>query len=150
MSYYKAIQLTNTNVGAVAVDTLMPLGNLTRRINSENCTSYPFATTTSNIDTIVINDCGYYKITYNASVVAGAAGVVTFNILLNGNVIYTISETAAAEGDTVNMTGIYEIRVNPNSCCNPSNLPVNVQVELLTTALTGGNTNILVELVNID
>lgn len=150
MNCYKAIQLTNTNIGAVAVDTLMPYGNITRRINTKNCTSFPFATTTSNIDTIVINEDGYYKITYNASVVAGAAGVVTFNILLNNAVVYTISQTAAAEGDTVNMTGVYEIRVCPNNCCNPYNLPVNIQTQLTTTALTGGISNILVEKVNKD
>ena len=59
----KLIQITNTGIGAVAVDAYMPLGTITRKYGMGcNCPTY--TTANSNIDTITINDEGYYDITY--------------------------------------------------------------------------------------
>lgn len=139
----KLIQLTNNNIGAIAVDSLMPFGTITRR-NGIGCNYPVFTTANSNIDTITINDEGYYDITYNASVVSGGVGVLTFTLLTNGTPVYIISETVA-NGDTYNVTLPFTVRVFAKQCNAPTNNPMNIQVELGGVAITDGVSNIQVE-----
>lgn len=141
---YKVIQLTNGVIGAQAIDTFLPLGNITRKINCKDYNSVPFTVLNSGADTITINESGYYKVTYSASLVAAADGVIELSLAVNNNVTYSVSTTATS-GSTVNLTLPYEIRVCPNSECNPYNIPANIQIKLNTTAISGGTSNILVE-----
>ena len=118
---YKFIQVTNSTGGAVATGALIPLGTVTAR-SMCGCGNLPtFVTSTGGIDTITVNTnpcekSGYYKITFNISAVATAAGLVTVGLLANGTTtpVYTASETATAAGDTVNLTIVYMTRVLPN------------------------------------
>lgn len=146
MNRFRIIQLTNTSVGAVSVDTYMPLGIITRRINPNcpNINNRTFTVSSTGTNIVTINECGYYKVLYSASVVAGAAGIVTLSLQLNSSTVYTVSATAAA-GDTVNLTLPFEIRVLPNCQAVINNIPVNIQVLLSGVALTDGNTNLIVE-----
>lgn len=145
MNKFKIMQLTNSSVGSVPVNTYMPLGIITRRINpkcqNDNRT---FTVSSTGTNIVTINECGYYKILYSASVVASAAGIVTLSLQLNSSTVYTVSATAAA-GDTVNLTLPFEIRVLPNCQAVINNIPVSIQVLLSGVALTGGNTNLIVE-----
>lgn len=141
---YKVIQLTNKSVGAQSVDTLLPLGSITRKINCKNYDSTPFTVSSTGANTITINEAGYYKVTYNISATAVADGLVGINLIVNDNVIYSVTGSVAT-GNTVNLTLPYEIRVCPNSECNPYNIPVNIQFQLVTTAISGGTSNALVE-----
>lgn len=145
MSNYRILQMTNTDIGAVAVNELMPFGIITRRINKNICTDVStFSISSTGTNILTVNECGNYTVTYSASVVASAAGIVTMNLLVNGTNVYSVSETAAV-GDTINLTLPYQIRVLPNSCSTPNNNPVNIQVQLTGVGITDGNSNIIVE-----
>jgi hypothetical protein len=146
MNKFKIIQLTNSSVGLVSVDTYMPLGIITRRINprcQNNCDK-TFTVSSTGTNTVTINECGYYKVLYSASVVASAAGIVTLSLQLNSSTVYSVSVTAA-QGDTVNLTLPFELRVLPNCPAKINNIPVNVQVLLTGVALTDGTTNFIIE-----
>lgn len=146
---YKMIQLTNspaTPFGAVAINGLVPLGTITHRLNCNSCNQPTFTVTTSGANTVSINDAGYYRISYSASVVATAAGLVTLNLVQNGVVVYSVSQTAGAAGDTVNLSFVYEVRALPNFGAVLPNLPLNLQiVNAGATALTSGTSNLVVE-----
>lgn len=139
----KLIQITNTNIGAVAVDAFMPLGTITRRYGVGG-TNPTYTTANSNVDTITINDEGYYDITYNASVVAGSAGDLSLTLVTNGVSVYTVTETVAS-GDTYNMSMPFTVRVYAKQCNAPTNNPMNIQVQLTGVAITGGTANIQIE-----
>lgn len=139
----KLIQMTNTNIGAIAVDSFLPFGTITRRFGVGG--SYPtYITTNSNVDTITINDEGYYDITYNLSFVATGAGIATISLYTNGVETYTVSETVAA-GSTYNVTLPYTVRVYAKNCNAPTNNPMNVQIQLGGVAITSGTSNIQIE-----
>lgn len=149
MSKYKLIQLTNNNIGAIAANTLLPLGNVTRRLNSPDGCCTTFQVTSSTSDTVNLMEPGYYKITYSATLTAGAAGVMSISLLNNGNTVYTVSEDATAAEDIVNLTLPYVIRVCPNCCSSPTNCPVSIQFELgdVATGITpnASTANLIIE-----
>lgn len=145
MSDFRILQLTNTNIGAVAADTPMPLGAITRKYCCGSGALNTFAIGTTGADYIQVNAKGYYKVIYNVSAVAGAAGVVTLELAINGTTVYTASATASAAGDTVNITIPYEIRVLPNCNCISANSPVTIRLTNTGVALTGGISNIIVK-----
>jgi hypothetical protein len=134
MSKYKLIQLTNTDIGALAAGSLIPLGLVTRRYNAPNNTCSTFNVTSSSSDTLYITEPGYYKITYSMVASAGAEGVLGVSLLTNQDVVTTVSADATAAEDVVNLTLIYVIRVCPNCCSSPYNCPVAVQIQLGDTA----------------
>ena len=142
---YQLLQLTNPAIGAVAVDALLPLGTITRKISTRDCCQPTFTVTTSGANTINLNDAGTYKITYTASLVAGAAGLVTINLVQNGTIVATASETATAAGDTVNISLVYVVRALPNFAGLLTNLPSTIQITNTGVALTDGTSNILIE-----
>lgn len=146
MSSYRVIQLTNTNIGAVAVTNLLPLGIVTRRVNRRNCgcDAPTFSLATSGTDIVTINECGNYRISYSLNGVASGAGIMTATLQVNGVDVYSVSATAAA-GATINLTLPYEIRVLPNCTSNPNNNPVNITLQLNGVGITGGSSNLLVE-----
>ena len=134
----KILQLTNLAIGAVAVDTLLPLGTVTRRFGCGNTRQSAFAVSTANANTITINEPGYYYINYSASLSASGAGDVILNLLVNGETVLTKTETASAVG-FVDITVPYIVRVLP---C----VPVTIQVENDegSVAITTGTSNVTV------
>ena len=145
MTTYKQIQLTNTNIGDVAVDAFMPLGKVSRRINAPfNCCN-TFVVTSSTADSVVINDAGFYKITYSLTATAAAAGEVTISLVTNGSAIYSVSQAIVDETNAVNTTIVYTIRVCPNCSSAPDNVPVTIQLQNTGIALTGSQSNLIIE-----
>ena len=145
MSKYRVLRLTNQTVGAIAVDAYMPFGKVTRRIqdNCGNCQT--FNVTTSMADMVYLNEVGNYNINYSASLIAGAAGEVSVAVIVNGTQVYEVGATAAAADDVINLTLPYQVRVCPNCAGSPNNCPVSIQVQLTGIAITGGQTNLLIE-----
>jgi hypothetical protein len=145
MTSYKQIQLTNNTVGDVAINAYMPLGRVTRRINAPfNCCN-TFTVTTSDADTVILNDVGFYKITYSLTATAAAAGEITIALVTNGNSVYTVSQAVVDETAGVNLTLPYTIRVCSNCSATPDNLPLSVQIQNTGIALTGATSNIIIE-----
>lgn len=141
---YRVLQLTNSATGAVAVTSFMPLGTITRRISRcETCVNTFTASNTGN-NTVSINECGNYNITYNASLIGAAAGVLIVTLVVNGTNVYSSSATVTA-GGTVNLTIPYQIRVLPNCNSVSTNLPVNIQIQLNGVGITGGTSVFRVE-----
>lgn len=111
---YSLLQLTNLNGGAVAAGAAIPFGGRTAGTSPGCQTTQPFVTTLAGADTMTLNGKGYYKVTYNISAVATAAGHVTISLVANGATatpLYTATATAAAAGDTVNITIPYMTRL---------------------------------------
>lgn len=141
---YRVIQLTNSAIGAVAATNYLPLGVITRRVQRCDAGVNTFSTSTTGVNVITINECGNYNVTYNASLIAAAAGVLIATLQVNGVNVYSTSVTATA-GSTVNLTLPYQIRVLPNCNANPYNMPTNVQIQLNGIGITGGTSIIKVE-----
>lgn len=142
---YKQIQLTNSTIGNVAADAYIPYGRVTRRINAPyNCCN-TFVVSSSTSDTVVINDTGFYKVTYSLSAEAEAAGDVTISLVTNGTTVYSVTQTATAAADTVNLTLPYTIRVCTNCSAEPYNVPVSIQIQNTGVALTGVSGNMIIE-----
>lgn len=142
MSRFKMLQLTNNNIGAVAANALVPLGTITRRIDCSNNMS-TFSVTSSNTDTITINEAGYYEISYSISEVATNAGITTVTLIINGVDTYTVGATATA-GGTLNLTLPYTTRVF-NRCDNiATNNPMTIQFRT-NAALTSATANVIVK-----
>lgn len=144
----RILQLTNTDIGAVAVDTLMPLGAVTRKYCCGTAGQNTFSVSTTGSNTISINNRGYYKVTYSATLVAGAVGAVTLNLLVNGETVLSKSETATAVGDFVDITIPYVVRVLPSCPINSSALTIQVENDADSVAITDGTSNIIVEKIN--
>lgn len=141
---YKQIQITNTTIGNVATGAYMPYGRVTRRVNAPyNCCN-TFVVTSSTADTVVINDLGFYKVTYSLTATAEAAGEVTITLVANGVNLYSVSATADAAG-VVNLTLPYTIRVCSSCSGAPEQVPVSLQIQNTGVALTEGTSNILIE-----
>ena len=145
MIKYRVLQLTNNAVGSVAIDGYMPFGKITRRIQ-ENCGNCPtFNVTTSQADIVYLNEIGNYNVNYSASLIAGAIGEVSVALLVNGVQVYEVGAMAAAIDDVINLTLPYQVRVCPNCSGAPNNCPVSIQVQLTGVAITGGQSNLIVE-----
>lgn len=145
MSKYRVIQLTNNAVGDVAINEYMPLGKITRRVQETCGGGTTFNVTTSQADIIYLNEVGNYNVSYSASLIAGAVGEVSVALIVNGTQVYEVGETVAAIDDVVNLTLPYQVRVCPNCAGAPNNCPVAIQVQLTGVAVTGGQTNLIVE-----
>lgn len=144
---YRFVQLTNNAIGPVAADAVLPIGVENHGIacGSSCVSSFDVSTTANNV--AKINRPGYYKITYSGYLTAAAAGAVVVNLEVNGVVVATGTTTAAAAGDTVAISLTFAIRIL-NNCCNSvtSNTPQNIQFRNASLiALTGGNSNVLIE-----
>lgn len=145
MSKYRVLQLTNKSFGGVATEALMPLGNVTRRVQDHDCGCATFHVTTSGADTVELREVGNYDVTYSASLIASAAGEVSVTLLVNGVEVYEVGVTAGAAADVINLTLPYQVRVCPNCASSPNNLPVAIQIKLSGIEVTGGSSNILIE-----
>jgi hypothetical protein len=149
MSKYKLIRLTNSNIGALPAQSILPLGSVTRRVNivGNNCPGLKVGL--SSADTLSIYEPGYYKITYNGTFTAAAIGTMSISLVNNGTTVFTVSDEAAAAEDSVDLTLIYVIRVYPNCCGAVPNSPANLQIQLGDTAIgitpTPSSANLIVE-----
>lgn len=142
---YKQIQLTNNAIGDVEVNGYIPLGNVTRRINAPNNCSNTFVLTTQGGNSLVINESGFYKITYSLTAEAAAAGEVTVSLDVNNTSIYSVTQAIVDETNAVNLTLVYTIRVSPNCAVSYDNVPVTLQMQNTGIALTGSSANLIVE-----
>lgn len=148
---YRVLQLTNNEIGAIAAPTvtipfgqLIPLGRVTRKLCCGNAQQGTFSLTTTDVNTINLNDSGYYRVIVTASLAASAAGDVTIGLIQNDDLLISATETATAGDDVVNISLSYIVRVMPN-CCASVNCPSTLQIANLGVALTGGSINISVE-----
>lgn len=143
MSNYKLIQLTNKNVPEVAINGLLPLGNITRRVDCKSdCPT--FTVSTSGADTVTLSSAGYYRITYSLTALATAADALNVTLLANGSSVYSVSETPAAAGDSVNLSLIYTVRVFPQCDNVANNNPMTIQFQT-SGAITSGTSNLIIE-----
>ena len=141
-SNYRCLQMTNNNVGAVAAGSFMPLGTITRSIADNNCSlPRPFEVTTSGADTVLLTKTGVYDVLYSATVVAGAAGILTLALFVGDEQVYAVSATVAS-GATATLTLPYDLRVFGNCKSMPGNCPLPVRVQLQTVGITGGTGNL--------
>jgi hypothetical protein len=148
MSKYKLIQLTNNNIGAINANNYLPLGIVTRRLNAATNDCSTFQVTSSTSDTVTVNEPGYYKVTYSASLTAAATGTFPISLIANQDNVYTVSETVAAADDVINLTLVYTIRVCPNCCSAPYNCPISLQIQLgdiATSATIPSTANLVIE-----
>lgn len=145
MSKYRVLQLTNKSVGAVLADSFMPFGNVTRRVQDSNCGCATFNVTTSNADTVYLNEVGNYNVLYSASLIASAAGEVSVAVIVNGVEVYEVGATAGAAAAVINLTLPYQVRVCPNCASSPNNCPVSIQIKLTGLEITGGSSNLKIE-----
>ena len=141
---YRLLQLTNPSVGVVAAAAFMPFGTVTRQIKRDADCPSTFVVATNNNNTVYVQEPGFYKITYNANLVAAAAGLVTLNLQINGTTVYTTNVTATA-GGTVQVAFTFMTRVFDNCCSNAANLPIQIQIQNNGVGLTGGGGNLIVE-----
>lgn len=141
---YTVIQLTNTNIGAVATDTALPLGEVSRKRACSACNVSSFSIGTTGADYIQLNSKGYYLLAFSISAVAAADGLVSFDLSLNDTTVYTVSSQVAAAGDTVSLSFVFIVRVLPN-CAVANNLPVAIKILNSGVALSGGVSNLIVE-----
>ena len=142
MSRFKMVQITNNNIDVVNANALMPLGTITRRVDCSNNMS-AFSISSSNTDTITINEAGYYEVEYSVSEVATAAGITTITLVVNGVDTYTVGATATA-GGTLNLTLPYTVRVF-NRCDNiATNNPMTIQFRT-NADITSATSNVVVK-----
>lgn len=143
MSREKMIQMTNKNIGVVTANSFIPLGTITRRIDCGNCCS-AFTISSSNTDTITINEEGYYKVTYSITDLATAVGLNSITLVVNGVDAYTVGETVAVAGDAINLTLPYVVRVFKRCDNVATNNPMTIQVRA-DDAITSATANIVIE-----
>lgn len=141
---YRLLQLTNSAIGVVAAPAFMPLGTVTRLIKQDADCQSTFVVSNNANDTVYVQEPGFYKITYNANLIAAAAGLVTLNLRINGITVYTTNVTATA-GGTVQVAFTFMTRVFDNCCSNSANLPIQIQIQNAGVGLTGGSGNLIVE-----
>ena len=144
-STYKQIQLTNTTIQDVDINQFIPLGTTTRRINSPSNCCNTFVVTSSSNDAVVVNNPGFYKVTYSLTATAAAAGEVTIGLVTNGTTVYSVTQAIVDETNAVNLTLVYTVRVCPNCNSAPDNVPVTIQIQNTGIALTGETANLIIE-----
>lgn len=141
----KIIQLTNSNIGVVAIGSRIPFGVIDIRCPRSAQSVDTFTVTTSGADTLTINKGGLYKFIYNASIVATAAGVLTLTLYNGSTAIGSISQTVSGAGDTENLNFVKEIYLPSNCQANPYAVPANFSIVVTGSAITTGTSTLIVE-----
>lgn len=144
---YRLIQLTNSNLGAVAANAMIPVGIMTRQVTQGSKCQPTFTITTSANNAVYLNEAGFYKINYTAYVTVAAAGTVTIQLQINGVVMQTATVTVSAAG-TYLVSFAFVTRAFCNCNNAPSNLPLLIQFNNTGIALTGGTSNLIIEKVD--
>lgn len=139
----KDLQMTNKNIGAVAVNELITFGTVTRKIDcGTNC--HAFTISSSNADTVTINESGYYDITYSITALATATGLNSISLIVNGEDVYAVGQTVATAGDAINLTLAYQVRVFKKCDNIATNNPMTIQIKA-DTAITSATANLIIE-----
>lgn len=139
----KILQVTNSAIPTVAVGANMPLG--VANINCPpNCNNGVFNVIASNADVIMVNRSGYYKVTYNASLLPAAAGDLTLSLKLNGVVVNTLTVTTV-EAAIIAAAFTKYIYIPCNCQLNPNSTPARLEITLGGIQVTSGTSNIIVE-----
>lgn len=139
----KVLQVTNNAIPTVAVGANMPLGLV--NVNCPRpCTEEVFNVTTSASDVVIINKSGYYRVNYNASLLAAAAGDLTLSLKLNGVVVNTLTVTTVA-GATSAVAFTKYIYIPCNCQLNPNSVPARLEITLGGVQVTSGTSNTIVE-----
>lgn len=135
MSCKAAIYTLNNNTQAVAAGGTIGLGSIVRRFGNNKC-----CTPTINLsgNGIVISECGYYKVNVDITNAATAAGAVTVSLLQDGNVVESMTTTAAAAGDSVSV-----------SLSTPVVRVFGCSTSTLTVVLTAGAGNVTTAAVSV-
>lgn len=143
MSKFRLLQVTNTNIGVVTANSNIPLGTVTSKID---CSPYgsTFSLTSSASDTVVLNNAGYYKITYSITDVATDTGVNSISLIANNNSVHTVGETVATAEDAINLTLVYYVRVYPQCNNYATNNPMSIQIRA-DNAITSATANLIIE-----
>lgn len=129
----KLIQMANSVATLTNSNTPINLGSVDRR---EVCGDLNAFTTTTN--TISINRSGYYLVSVDVNLTAGAVGVAEITLYDGTTPISTaIATTTAANGDVYNLSFSKVIRVSPNTCSVLTNIP-----KILSIYNTGVNATI--------
>lgn len=139
MSKLLNIEIANTATQSLAVGDTVNFGTIVRKHCCANSYGIPtFSYNTTNA--LLLNQCGYYQVTYNA-VVSGDAGAASIALYTNDVIVpyTTVTETittADTQFKTVSFSTI--VRVLPNS---PVKLSI---VNIGATEITIDPSNILV------
>lgn len=144
---YRLLQLTNNTIAATAAATFLPLGIVTRQIKRDTTCTPTFNATTSANNAVYINEAGFYKINYTGFLTVAAAGNIVVALQINGVTATTATVTASGAG-TFLVEITFVVRALSNCCSNPSNLPMLVQLQNTGIAITGGNSNLIIERVD--
>lgn len=145
MSKYRVLQITNKNILATQTNSNLLLGQITRRIQENCCENTTFNVSTTQADTIFLNESGNYNVFVSTSLNAESAGIVSIALFANNVNLYEVSETASVADNTVNLNLAYQIRVCPNCESSPNNSPLAIQIKLTGGAITGGQSNLIIE-----
>ena len=143
MSKFKMVQMTNKNIGVVSANNFIPFGTITRRVDCTNCVS-AFTISSSNADTITINEEGYYEITYSITDLATNVGLNSITLVVNGTDTYTVGETVATAGDAIDLTLPYVVRVFKRCDNVATNNPMTIQVRA-DEPITSATANIIIK-----
>lgn len=140
----KVLQLTNKSILSVVVNEYLPLGTTTIKYpDNASCGCEVFTVTSSTSDTIVVHRGGTYRLDYNLTATAAAAGEVSIEVVVGGESVYSVSATAA-EGGTVNLTIPLDIYLPCNCNLSPYSIPAYIQLKNAGVALTSGTSNLLI------
>ena len=92
----------------------------------------------------MVNRGGYYKVTYDASLLPAAAGDLTLSLKLNGVVVNTLTVTTV-EATTIAVAFTKYIYIPCNCQLNPTSIPARLEITLGGVQVTSGTSNIIVE-----
>ena len=101
MSCKALLYTTNTTTQTVAAGGVIAPGTIQRRVGNTRCCT-PVITLNGN--NIVLTEPGYYSVQVDVTDAVIEAGAVTVSLVQDGNVIESVTGTAAAAGDAVNIT----------------------------------------------
>lgn len=135
----KLIQMANNTANVVLTGVRINLGVVDRRIECK-CDTFDNTDTT-----ITINQAGYYEVNVTANVVPSVAGLVSVQLYDGLTPIATaIATDTAVGGDTYNLSFSKIIRVLPNCCGVPNNIPKTLSVinAGVTTSISTINTSV--------
>lgn len=140
----KLIQMANGVSTAVASGAPINLGVIDRRATCGDCNS--FSTTSTNI---TLNKPGYYLVSVDVNIIAGAAGNVSIQLYDGSTPIVTASASnIALENSIYNLSFSKIIRVLPNCNAVQTNAPKVLSVYNVGVEGTIASSNISIIKIN--
>lgn len=95
---------------------------------------------------VSLNQSGYYLIIFNGDAAATAAGDITSQLYVSGELYEGAEATGTTTGitDVVNLGFSTLVRVRPNCACNDDNVPVSITVRNTGIEATYANAALVV------